>query len=149
MSAAERLPHYNPERELFFMPPSQTAPLGESLYPAGQAHRAPQDSSTHTWLQPPLFSEHVRPAGGERRHRHATASHHLQSGSSLQHCGPSEPYRRLSAHRCRLSSASVRHTSLQQIDTSRQDNVCRPHHTELSETTTAELLLTSTLWFTN
>lgn len=44
--------------------PLQTAPLEESLYPTGQAHRAPQASSTHTWLQPPFFTEQIRPAGG-------------------------------------------------------------------------------------
>lgn len=55
------------------------------------------------------------------------------SGSLLQHCDPSHTYRRLWARRCCLSNVPVRHTSLQQIDTSPQDNVCRPHHTDLWE----------------
>lgn len=64
-----RLPHTESVCCIFPHKPSQTAPFGESSYPAGQEHRVPQASSTHTWLQPPLFIEQIRPAGSEIRLR--------------------------------------------------------------------------------
>lgn len=124
------------------MTPSQTVPLGESLYPIGQTHRAPQSSSTHMWLQPPLFTEHTWPAEGEK-HFSITdiripevlaASYQtiaMVSDTNLHHCDPSQTYRRLWARRCHLNSESAHHTAFQKIDTSPRDNLCCPCHTHL------------------
>lgn len=141
---------------VIFMPPtpSQIAPLADSLYPTGQAHRAPQGSSTHTWLQPPLFIEQIRPA----RVKHTMWSmkqlsmteictqeafycitflkidkHQLQQ-CQVVYCSifhHSQTYRRLRARRYHLSSGPDHHTSFQETDMSRQDTVYYPHHTDL------------------
>ncbi len=55
--------------------------------------------------------------------------------SCCPHCNLCQTYRRLSAHRCHLSTEPAHHICPRRTNMSHQDTVCRPRHTDLQEET--------------